>query len=125
MLIDTDVFIWFLWGKPKALDVIETAESISISSVTYMELIQGARSKQELKALDNLLTTLDADILHINEAISELATASVRQYYHSHSVELKDALIGATGVVYQLPLATANYKHFKQIEGLELQVFKP
>ena len=46
-----------MWGKPKALDVIETAESISISSVTYMELIQGARSKQELKALDNLLTT--------------------------------------------------------------------
>ncbi len=125
MLIDTDVFIWFMWGKPKALDVIETAESISISSVTYMELIQGARSKQELKALDNLLTTLDADILHINEAISELATASVRQYYHSHSVELNDALIGATGVVHQITLATANYKHFKQIEGLELQVFKP
>ncbi len=75
--------------------------------------------------MDNLLTTLDADILHINEAISELATASVRQYYHSHSVELNDALIGATGVIYQITLATANYKHFKQIKGLELQVFKP
>ncbi len=125
MLIDSDVFIWFMRGNQKALDIIETADSVAISSITYMELIQGARSKKELKELDDLLTTLETSIVHINEAISELATVSVRQYYHSHSVELKDALIGATGVIHQLPLATANYKHFKHIEGLELQVFKP
>lgn len=57
--------------------------------------------------------------------ISKLATESVKQYYHSHSVELKDALIGTTGVVHNLPLATANQKHFKHIKGLELQIFKP
>jgi predicted nucleic acid-binding protein len=125
MLIDSDVFIWALKGHPKAIKLLDESENLEISVIAYMEIIQGARGKSELQTFDKYLKRLQIRTLHINEEISIMAFQHVKIYYHSHSVELKDALIGATGVIYNLPLATANYKHFKHIEGLELQVFKP
>ncbi len=125
MLIDSDVFIWAIKGHPKEIKVFDDAETIEISVITYMEIIQGARGKAELHAFQKDLKQFEVTVIHLNHEISKLALRLVTTYFHSHSVELNDALIGATGVVHQLPLATANYKHFKQIEGLDLQVFKP
>jgi len=39
-LVDTDVFIWYLRGNEKARELFHTI-NFAISSVTYMELIQG------------------------------------------------------------------------------------
>ena len=125
MLIDSDVFIWALKNHPQAVEVLNSAETLELSVIAYMEIIQGLRGKAELHILQKYIKNLDISILHLSREISELALEMVTKYYHSHSVELQDALIGATGVVYNLPLSTANYKHFKSIEGLDLQVFKP
>ena len=48
-LLDTDVFIWYLKGNQKAYELIHNIGDFCISSVTYMELIQGMRNKEELK----------------------------------------------------------------------------
>lgn len=125
MLIDTDVFIWFLRGNKKALTVIESVAEICLSAITYMELVQGTRNKKELANLDRLLVTLNATIIPIDQSISDKATHTVKTLYHSHSVELADALIGMTAVVHQKPLLTANQKHFQPIKNLEVQTFKP
>jgi predicted nucleic acid-binding protein len=125
MLIDSDVFIWAIKEHPEAMKVFDGADTLEISVIAYMEIVQGARSKHELRSFLHDLKRLRVKTIYLNEEISKLALKLVTTFYHSHSVELKDALIGATGVVYGLPLATANYKHFKHIEGLELQVFKP
>jgi len=53
MLIDTDVLIWVSRGNDKAIEVLDNIESIVISDVTYMELIQGAFNKQ-FKAIEGL-----------------------------------------------------------------------
>ena len=45
MIFDTDVMIWAFRGNAKALDAIDNATTRSISSVTYMELLQGVRIK--------------------------------------------------------------------------------
>ena len=51
MLIDTDVLIWYMKGNSKALDEIVKNKNFSISVVTYMELVQGMKNKQELNEL--------------------------------------------------------------------------
>jgi len=48
MLIDTDVLIWYLRGNQKAYKLIENLNGFYISVVSYIELVQGMRNKQEL-----------------------------------------------------------------------------
>ena len=48
MVVDTDVLIWYMKGNQNAYKIIENLKHFSISVVTYMELVQGMRNKNEL-----------------------------------------------------------------------------
>jgi len=48
MLIDTDVLIWMMRGHAGAAQRLQSISTWRISAVTYMELAQGCRNKQEL-----------------------------------------------------------------------------
>jgi hypothetical protein len=50
------------------------------------------------------------EIIYINEEISIKAMFLVEQYCLRHSILLADALVGATAVIWGLPLLTANTK---------------
>lgn len=47
MIFDTDVLIWYLRGNIKAARAIDSEGARSISLMTCMALLQGARNKQE------------------------------------------------------------------------------
>ncbi|MHB2150970.1 PIN domain-containing protein [Calditrichota bacterium LG25] len=125
ILIDTDGLIWYLRGNEKAFEVVENQESFSISVETYIELVQGMRAKKELKSLRVALRTWQTNILMINEEISARAMFLVERYYLSHSLTLADALIASTTIVHGLPILTANDRHFKIVNNLEIQKFNP
>ncbi|MGD8763848.1 MAG: type II toxin-antitoxin system VapC family toxin [Desulfobacteraceae bacterium] len=125
MLVDTDVLIWYMRGNEKALRVIMNLRNFSISVVTYMELVQGLRNKEELNILRNSLKKWNAGIIYINEEISTKAMFLVEQYYLSHSIQLADALVGATAVIYGRPLLTANTKHYMMIKNIIVKKFRP
>jgi len=125
VLVDTDVLIWYLRGNPKAYRLIHSLPHICISSVTYMELVQGMRNKDELRLLQRTFGQWKVKTIYINEEISAKALFFVEEYFLSHSMQLADALIGATASMYGMTLITANDKHYKIIEGLEMQVFRP
>ncbi len=125
MLIDTDVIIWYMRGNEKARDYLDLNPRFRLSVITYMELVQGMRNKQELSALRRALRNWKAEIIYINEEISSKAMFYVEQHYLSHSVHLADALIAATAVTYGLPLLTGNEKHYKIIKDVDVQKFEP
>ena len=125
MLVDTDVLVWYMRGNEKAKRTIRNLTEFSISVVTYIELIQGLRNKEELNVLRNSLKGWNANIIYINEEISTKAMFMVEQYYLSHSIQLADALIGATAVIYGLPLLTSNTKHYKKIKNIIIKKFHP
>jgi predicted nucleic acid-binding protein len=125
MLVDTDVLIWYMRGNEKARRVIRNLKNFSISVVTYMELVQGLRNKEELNILRNSLKKWNAGIIYINEEISTKAMFLVEQYYLSHSIQLADALVGATAVIYGRPLLTANTKHYTMIKNIIVKKFRP
>ena len=91
MLIDTDVFIWYMRGNEKAYQVIENLDNFFISVVTYMELVQGLRNKKELNHLRKALHEWNAQILYISEEISVKAMFYVEQHFLSYSMQLADA----------------------------------
>ena len=55
VLVDTDVLVWYMRGNQKAKKVIDKAGAFYISSVNYMELLQGIRNKEELRSLRHFL----------------------------------------------------------------------
>ena len=125
VLVDTDVLIWYLRGDKKAYELIHSLSNICISSITYMELVQGMRNKDELRMLQKTLRQWNVKTIYINEEISAKALFYVEEYFLSHSMQLADVLIGATASMYGMKLITANDKHYKIIKELEMEVFRP
>ena len=125
MLIDTDVIIWYMRGNQNALKTLEEHNRFSISVVTYMELVQGMRNKNELASLRKALKSWKTKIIYITEEISGKAMFYVEQHYLSRSMQLADALIGATAVSCGVPLLTGNDKHYKIVKEIELNKFLP
>ena len=125
MLIDTDVLVWYMRGNEKAKHVIQNFDGFSISVVTYIELVQGLRNKEELNVFRNSFKSWNARILYITEEVSIKAMFFVEQNFLSHSLQLADAFVGATALIYGLPLLTANTKHYKIIKNIILKKFRP
>ncbi len=125
MIIDTDVLVWYMRGNERAYQLIEKLSGFNISVITYMELVQGMRNKNELNSLRKALLFWNTKILYLSEEISAKAMFLVEQHYLNHSLGLADALIGSTAIHYGLPLVTANDKHYKIIKGLKIKRFKP
>jgi hypothetical protein len=123
MLIDTDVLIWYMRGNEKAYQLIENLDNFFVSVVTYMELVQGLRNKKELNHLRKALHGWNAQILYVSEEISAKAMFYVEQHFLSHSMQLADALIGATAIARGLPMLTGNDKHYKVMKELEIKKF--
>ncbi len=125
IMIDTDVLIWYLKGNLKAKKTIDNLEDFYISVITYMELVQGLRNKRELTLFRAAVKNWNAKILQVNEDISTMAMFLVEQHYLSNSLFLADALIASTALTNGLTLLTANIKHYKIINNLNLKRFRP
>ena len=113
MLIDTDVLIWMTRGHAGAATRLQALTPWCISAVTYMELAQGCRDKQELARVKKGLAASQTEILPINTAITERA------------MQLADALIAATALEHGATILTSNAKHFSAVDGLAVEVFVP
>lgn len=125
MIIDSDVIIWELRGNPGAKKVIHSNIPFSISVVTYIEIVQGMRNKQELSLFIKQLAKWHVNIIHVNNDISTRAMIYVEEFFLSHSMELADSLIAATCINNSEVLLTANEKHYKHIPNIQLVKFKP
>jgi predicted nucleic acid-binding protein len=112
-------------GNENAYKAIENSGHFFISVVTYMELVQGMRNKNELNTLRRSLHAWNTKILYISEEISIKAMFFVEQHYLSHSIQLADALIGATAISHGLPILTGNDKHYKIVKDIQIKKFRP
>ena len=123
MIVDTDVLIWYSRNNEKAKELLHSLRGFPISVITYMEIIQGVRNKQELNHFKKSLSILKIKVIQIDEMISTKAMFFVEQYALSHSMELADAMIGATSILQQIPLITGNDKHYKHLPGINIKKF--
>ena len=125
MLVDTDVLIWFLRGQLSARRAVENCDSVDLSAVTYMELAQGARDKEELRLLRHTIRLNGWRVLPLTEEISHRATMYIENYALSHGLRLADALIAASAVQYGAALMTANTRHYECVRDIALERYRP
>lgn len=124
-LIDTDVMIWYLRGHAKAGATLDALLTIGISSVVYMELLQGMRNKHELNIFKAFIKQRSIDCLPLTPEITNRAIYFLELFTLSHGLQMADALIAATCDIYGTQLLTANDSHYRMITTLQLTVFRP
>lgn len=124
---DTDVLIWYLRGNEKAKALLAQVpfEKRTISSLVYMELLQGCLDAKEMRAVEKFVAQNFCQFLHLSEPISQRAIALLEKYALSHGLRVADALIAATALLLRLKLVTANRRHYHFIKGLDLLPFSP
>jgi predicted nucleic acid-binding protein len=125
MLVDTDVLIWHLRGHARATRRLDALGALMLSSVSYLEVLQGMRNKAELLAVKKMLERRSATLLPITEVITLRATGLMESLTLSHGLQLGDALIAATAIEHRLAVLTANVRHFGAVSGLQLEAFAP
>jgi predicted nucleic acid-binding protein len=125
VVFDTDVLIWCLRGNRRALQALEREDQCSLSVVTYMELLQGARDKKEGVLIKRFIIDAGARMIPLTENIGYRASIYIEEYGLSVALGVADALIAATAVENRLVLCTGNRRHYRLIKELELSPFAP
>ncbi len=125
MIFDTDIFIWVQRGNEKAARLLGKTEDRFLSIQSYMELLQCAKNKQQLKYTKDFLSDFGFIILPLNENIGHRAAIYIEEFTLSSNLRAGDAIIAATASENNQTLVTSNAKHFRAIKDLKLKVFKP
>lgn len=118
VFIDSCIVIDFIKGIQDIKNQLSHIQIPCINFVVEMELIQGAKDKRELKKIVKELNSFNR--LYFQNDIAKLSTQLLKDYALSHNLQIPDAIIAATCLVYNIPLFTHNKKDFKFIPNLEL-----
>ena len=120
-LVDANILVDLTRGNLKAADYLDSlAEGWSVSVITCLELLAGARTQRETTDLDFVLSGYRA--IPPNEDICRRAYYLMRTCGRSHGLHTLDALIAGTALEEGLTLVTKNRKHFQLIGDLSLEV---
>jgi len=89
-----------------------------ISAIAKMEILYGARA-ETVEYWNDVFSTMtvipftDDIVTKSHEIILDLKRKSLL-------LDMEDIMIAASAIVYNVPLATLNRKHFERIDGLKL-----
>ena len=121
-LIDTSALIDFARGVRGAVRAVksleEREEAILVATVTLFELAAGSPPgiDEKRKALVQALQVTAFSYDHAEKA------GTVYRQLRDNGTEIGpiDAMIAATALCENQPLLTANEKHFKRVQGLQV-----
>ncbi len=125
MLYDTDILIWIQRGSVKAARIVDKDVDRCLSIQGYMELLQGAKNKTQHRYVKDFICEFEFTILPLTENIGHRALIYVEEHSLSSNMRAGDAIIAATAVENNMTLVSSNVKHFKSINDLQLQAFRP
>ena len=112
-LLDTDILIWVLRGKPQAIDFLRDLlkqEVPAISSLAIYETWAGALPSEE-PTISSFLSAFE--IVPVNEAIAKKAAEYYREFrIKGITLSSTDALVAGTAFNEDLILVTQNRRHF-------------
>lgn len=111
-ICDTCILIDYLRGKEQTRNKLltDSHEGLAMSAITYMELMVGARNKQEIDIIKKSFA--EFQIIELSESISTKARILIETYTKSHGLLLPDALIAATALETNLPYIYTEYVRF-------------
>lgn len=129
-LVDTDILSFYFKGDEKVVEGFTTYlkefDQITISIITYYEIIAGLKFKKADKQLSDFEDFVDNNtILHISEDSVKLSAEIYADLRHKGiTIGTSDILIAGIALHNGLTLVTNNMKHYEAISGLLLANWK-
>lgn len=122
VLCDTNVFIHAFNGHELTINQLFQIglPQVALSAITLMELYQGMVNRDELVQMKKKLRYYD--IIQVDNLISSKAIELIENFKLSHGLQIPDAIIGATAIVYDIPLYTYNLKDFNFMSEINLHI---
>ncbi len=125
-MLDTDICIYIIKRKPlrilKRLELIQP-DQLSLSAITFAELMNGAKKSQRVEANVSRLNAL-GEILEICSFDQQAAVVygDVRSSLEKRGevIGAHDLLIAAHALSLDRTLVTNNEREFKRVEGLKV-----
>ncbi len=122
ILIDTNIYSSAMKGEPETVKVLQSADTIGISSISIGELFSGFKGgRKEKKNIEELEEFLDSSRVKIYGIDEDTAVfyAEIIDVLRKKGkpIPTNDIWIASIAFQYGLKLFTMD-KHFKQIEGL-------
>lgn len=124
ILIDTDIIINHLRGQSKETlflkRIIVGGEFQGLySAITEVELYATEKiDEKQAEEIKNILGNLNR--IELSSKVAQLAGNLMGNFRKSHGLEMPDAIIAASTLVYGASLVTKNTRHYSFIPGLLL-----
>lgn len=119
LMLDSDVLIEILRGRPEAGRWLtdQGSQTVGISVLTRMEILQGALNRQEQTTMIAQLNRYELVLLDASDAIQALTWFET--YRLSHGVGIMDCLIAASALRIGKPFYTFNIRHYRPFTVLQ------
>lgn len=126
-LVDTNILSMFFRGHPQVVAQFQAYlaeyDTISLSMITYYEIVSGLRHRDAQKQLDQFLEFSSQNtILPLTQEAADVAAnlyADLRK--KGQPIDDIDLLIAGTAMANGLVVVTQNRKHSDRIMGLEVE----
>ena len=124
-LLDTDVIIWHLRGRPEVTSALRDLQAFGVpscSALSVLEVRVGMKKGEEHKT-DLFLGSLT--VFDVTRQIADRAADLIReQKVKGVMLDLPDAVIAGTCMLHGLTLVTYNTRHYP-MEEIKLYPFPP
>jgi tRNA(fMet)-specific endonuclease VapC len=126
-LVDTNILSLFFRGHPQVVAKFQAYlaeyDTISLSIISYYEVVSGLRHRDAQKQLEQFLEFSSQNtILPLTQEAADVAAnlyADLRK--KGQPIDDIDLLIAGTAIANGLVAVTQNRKHFDRIMGLEVE----
>lgn len=120
--VDTDVLIDCLRGLPEAQTWLASAarEEFLVPGVVAMELVAGARDKDDLQRIRRFIDSFTI-VWHDSKEFAK-AYEMLAEKRLSTALGIPDCLIAAFATERSIPLYSLNVRHYRVIKGLDVRI---
>ena len=124
-MLDTDISSYVIRGTNQNLNrrVASKAGRLCMSSITYHELLYGARMRcsKRIESIIEVLVEMVPVVAFSEQAAAQAATIRAMLDQSGRTIGVMDALIAANAMTEGCVLVTNNINHFSRIDGLQIE----
>ncbi len=115
-IVDTTVILhYFRQNEAARAWVNAQPVQLALTSITWMEVLEGVSSKQSLKDTKALLNSFE--LLHLTITDQQWAMDQLERFRFTHHLDKDDCLIASIAHRLQIPLYTHNLKDVTPLIG--------